>query len=168
MPEEKVAIFIDASNLFHACKLFRDGFKVDYIKLREKLAEGRKLIRAYYYGSFDPLNEGQIKFKHFLQYNGFNVETRTLRMRGDKHHEKGVDVALVTEMLSLGFRGIYDVAVLVSGDDDFVCAVDEVKRNGRRIEIAAFNCAIGGELKRSADRFRPLDDIADEIEIIEK
>jgi len=168
MPEEKVAIFIDASNLFHACKQFRDGFKLDYIRLREEMAEGRQLIRAYYYGSLDPLNEGEIKFHHFLQYNGFNVVTRTLRKRGDKHHEKGVDVALVTDMLSLGFRGIYNVAVLVSGDDDFVCAVEEVKRSGRRVEVAAFNSATGGELKRSADRFRPLDDIANKIEIIEK
>ncbi len=34
--------------------------------------------------------------------------------------EKGVDTALATDLLSLGFEGVYDVALLVSSDADFV------------------------------------------------
>ena len=37
--------------------------------------------------------------------------------------EKGVDIALATDLLAYAWENVYDVAVLVSGDEDYSGAV---------------------------------------------
>ncbi len=76
-----------------------------------------------------------------------------------------MDVALVTDMLSLAYKNAYEVAILVSGDNDFLQAVDEVKHSGKRVEIAAFDSSIGKELRDMADDYTSIEQIADEIRL---
>jgi hypothetical protein len=42
-------------------------------------------------------------------------------------HEKGVDVKIATDMVSLAYRDLYDAAILVSGDSDLAPAVQEIR-----------------------------------------
>lgn len=72
---------------------------------------------------------------------------------------KGVDVALATDLLIYGMADAYDVAVLVSGDNDFVPVIKKLKdrRPQLRIEIAQFENAVGHEMKMVTDEFYPLD-----------
>ena len=90
--------------------------------------------------------------------------TKPLRKRNDGLIEKGIDIALVVDMLSLGFHKAYDVAILVSGDGDFIPAVNVIKSLGLRVEVAMFMNALNPDLKRIADRFIALDELADKIE----
>ncbi|AIY89301.1 hypothetical protein GACE_0244 [Geoglobus acetivorans] len=90
--------------------------------------------------------------------------TKPLRKRNDGLIEKGIDIALAVDMLSLGFRKAYDVAILVSGDGDFIPAVKVIKSLGLRVEVAMFRNALNPDLKRIADRFIALDELADKIE----
>ena len=53
-------------------------------------------------------------------------------------YEKGVDVQLATDMITHSFRGNYDTAVLVAGDNDFVGALQALKDNGKNVEVALF------------------------------
>ncbi len=52
---ERVMIFVDGSNVFKSIgNLNRERgteFRIDYLKLRDYLANGRNLVRTYYYGS---------------------------------------------------------------------------------------------------------------------
>jgi uncharacterized LabA/DUF88 family protein len=50
--------------------------------------------------------------------------------------EKAVDVKLATDLLQL--RSIYDVAVIVSGDQDYVPAVQAIKDSGKRVMNVCF------------------------------
>jgi uncharacterized LabA/DUF88 family protein len=50
--------------------------------------------------------------------------------------EKAVDVKLATDLLEL--RAIYDVAVIVSGDQDYVPAVQAIKDSGKRVMNVCF------------------------------
>ena len=59
--------------------------------------------------------------------------------------EKAVDVKLAVDLIML--RDIYDVAVIVSGDQDYVPAVEEVKNSGKEVINVAF--------KTSNDRLLP-------------
>jgi len=174
--EERIAIFIDGSNIFHTAPKFSPGFKVHYGKLIERLVAGRKLVRPYFYGPHGvPPNKGQIQFFDALRHSGLNVKTSPLRRReyqcpycSEKvyaHVEKGVDVALVTDMLALAFQNTYDTAIVVSGDNDLIGAVEEIQRLGKRVEVAAFSVGIGRELKTTADLYICLDEIADEIKL---
>jgi hypothetical protein len=64
-------------------------------------------------------------------------------------------------MLSLAGR--YDTAVLVSGDEDFVYAVNAVAYKGCRVEVAGFRSNTAPRLIDVADFFIDLGDIADLI-----
>lgn len=60
--------------------------------------------------------------------------------------EKGVDAALVTDLLSLAWQRAYDVAVLVSGDSDYIPAVEYVQSQGLKVINAGWS-AQGHELR---------------------
>ncbi|MGA3109936.1 MAG: NYN domain-containing protein, partial [Candidatus Bathyarchaeia archaeon] len=66
---------------------------------------------------------------------------------------KGVDVALATDLLFYGLhhKFPYDVAVVVSGDSDFLPVVDRLKdeRPAVRIEFVQFSKNIGDAIKQS-------------------
>ncbi|KPV61975.1 MAG: NYN domain protein [Candidatus Bathyarchaeota archaeon BA2] len=158
-------MFIDGSNLFWACKKFRGDFKIDYGKLRDELVGNRRLVRPYFYCAIGvPPDPDQIRFHDSLRFQGFTVVTRPLKVRQGGMVEKGVDVALVTDMLKFAFMNVYDVAILVSGDNDFAEAVKVVKDRGILLEIAAFEHTIGRDLRILADKFTSIDSIADKIE----
>jgi len=46
----------------------------------------------------------------------------------------------------------YDDAIIVSGDGDFFPAIDAVKKEGKRVEVAAFESNISKEASESADK----------------
>jgi uncharacterized LabA/DUF88 family protein len=52
--------------------------------------------------------------------------------------EKGMDTAIVTDMVRLAWEGCWDVAVLVSADGDFVPAVEHLQRKGHMVVHAGF------------------------------
>ncbi len=146
-------------------------YKIDIIKLKNYLVNvrpGRELIRPYYYGSEDPRDPDYSKQEAFydrLRYDGFTVIVKRVRYYGDKKKEKGVDVAIATDLVYYGLQGAYDVAILVSGDSDLAGAIEKVKmaRAECRIEVAMFRKSMSRELLKVADAFYPLDDVADEI-----
>jgi len=159
-------MFIDGSNLFHSTREFDPQLKIDLVKLREVLAEDRNLIRAYYYHSIPTEGteriERQTAFHHLLEYNGFKTVVLPLRKRGNEYVEKGVDVSLAIDMLTLGFDRAYDRGILVAGDADYVRAIQEVERKGIRIDVAFYDpplCA--GDLRRAAHSFVSLNKLAE-------
>jgi uncharacterized LabA/DUF88 family protein len=62
--------------------------------------------------------------------------------------EKGVDTAIVTNMIRLAWEQAYDVAILVSSDADLVPAVEFLDQRGFRIIQAGFP-PLGSHLSRA-------------------
>ena len=52
--------------------------------------------------------------------------------------EKGVDTAIVTDMIRLAWEDAFDIAVLVSSDRDFIPAVEFLDNRGLKIIQAGF------------------------------
>ena len=52
--------------------------------------------------------------------------------------EKGIDTAIVTDLLTLAWEGGWQVAVLVSADRDFIPAVEMLANKGYRVINAHF------------------------------
>ena len=75
--------------------------------------------------------------------------------------EKAVDVKLATDLIKL--RDIYDVAVIVSGDQDYVPAVDAIKDSGKHTVNVAFQTEIGRLLPGGAKRLNQSTDWSIEI-----
>ena len=66
--------------------------------------------------------------------------------------EKGVDVLLATDLVLNAVKNNYDHAIIVSGDGDFFPAIEAVKKEGKRVEVAAFESNISKEASDSADK----------------
>jgi uncharacterized LabA/DUF88 family protein len=163
MSDERVCIFVDGENLFHSQK--RQGIEVDYLKLKEILADGRKLVRPYYYGT-RMKERKQERFFDLLRHVGYEVKVLPLIQYGERRFEKGLDVMLVTDMLVLAHRDVYDVAILVAGDRDYLYAVKALKEMGKRVEVSSFDDACSRELGLTADSMISLTRIAARIQLL--
>lgn len=96
------------------------------------------------------------------------VECQVCHTKLSDVKNKGVDVAMATDLLLYGMSqdaSSYDVAMIVSGDNDFVPVIRKLKdrRPQVRIEVAQFDNAVGYEMRQAVDRFYPLDANADKI-----
>lgn len=80
---------------------------------------------------------------------------------GRMGEEKAVDVNLATDLITL--REIYDVAILVSGDQDYVPAVRCVKNFGKTVVNVAFVTREGKILPGGARRLNNVTDSSYEI-----
>lgn len=162
--EDRVVILIDGSNVFHGAKSVHKDFLVDFNKLVELLLRNRKLIRPYVFTAHpEPLAHKKKLFFDMLRSCGITVKSRPLRQVKGKQFEKGVDVALVTEMFKLALRNVYDVLVLVSGDGDYSEAVATLKDLGIRVEVASFKNSLSEELKQHADTLIMLDEFVHKL-----
>ena len=145
---ERVMIFIDGSNLYHSLKNFFKRTDIDIGKLCNRLLEKRRLIRIYYYNAKVGLKEEPERYRNQQAFfAGVNAipysELRLGRLvyynwPNTPPYEKGVDIQLATDMITHSFKGNYDVAVLVAGDNDYVGALQSVKDNGKHVEVALF------------------------------
>jgi uncharacterized LabA/DUF88 family protein len=166
---QRVMVFIDGSNMFYCSRKL--GFRLDYRKMADALTRDRDLVRAYFFGSedIDSPNPNQRAFLIALRMAGLEVVARPLRSRrlqtGETTKvEKGVDIAMVSFMLRFAFIDAYDVAIIATGDEDFVVAAQTIKDLGKRVEVAGFEGATAAGLRQVADTFVSLNKIAGEIE----
>ena len=140
---ERVCIFIDGSNLYYQQKETETKAKIDYHQFSLALTgANRKLIRTYYYvcppsnPQLDSYNDQQ-KFLLYLQNTPYlQLQFGNLEQRGDTSVEKGIDVRIAIDMVSLAYNNAYDTAILISNDADLVPAAAKVKDLGKHVEYA--------------------------------
>ncbi len=171
---ERVAIFIDGSNCYHSIKdIFglHDNESVDFEKLVLALKKDRLLIGAYYYNA--PLDRGhneqvywkqQRFFSELRKIPGFHVVLCNMRklVKADGQIEfavKGDDIHIATDMISMAYENLYDTAILVSGDGDFVPAIRKVRKLGKSVENAHFSVSRSNYLKKECNASIFLDEI---------
>lgn len=153
----RVAVFIDGNNLFHAARFH--NLDIDYNKLLRVLLGDGRLLRAFFYTGVDAGAERQQGFLLWMRRNGFRVVQKELKTFYDGTRKANLDVEIAVDMLSLAGR--YDTAVLVSGDEDFVYALNAVAYKGCRVEVAGFRSNTAPHLIDVADFFIDLGDIAE-------
>ncbi len=169
-------VFMDGSNIFwgrkYYCTQNNTNLKIDYKKLLDYVVGARTLVRAIYYTSQPvPLtSSGQQGFYTYLRGIGIQVISKELKVRSDgaggqKSVEKGVDVALATDLLGMAWENAYDNAVLISGDADYVGAVSKVMSKGKNVEVVSFRGSCSAELKNSGVKTIYIDDFAQLIRI---
>jgi uncharacterized LabA/DUF88 family protein len=162
--DDRVAIFIDGSNLYHSMKNNFGRNDLNFTEFANKLSAGRKLFRIYYYNVLqDP---SQYPDSHREQQDFLEALRKTpyleIRLGSTKKAlgvEKGIDVMIATDLLYFAWSGFYDVAILVSGDADFAYAVQAVKNMGNHVEVAYFEGGASKDLLDVADNRYLLDRI---------
>ena len=168
-PQERIALFIDGSNLYAAAKALE--FDIDYKRLLALFASKGRMIRAFYYTALmeDQESSPIRPLVDWLDYNGYTMVTKPTKeftdstgrrkIKGNMDIELAVDVLQMSEYL--------DHAVIFSGDGDFRRLVEAVQRKGLRVSVVSTMHSqppvIADELRRQADDFIEMMDIYDEI-----
>ena len=162
--EDRVAIFIDGSNLYHALRSNLRRHNLNFAEFASKLCGSRRLFRTYYYNALqDPIQwpeayHEQRKFLDTLRKTPYlQVRLGSTKMAQGLTVEKGMDVMLATDLLYFAWNDFYDVAVLVSGDSDFAYALQAVKNMGKHVEVAYFESGVSKDLLNVADNGHLLD-----------
>ena len=167
--DERIALFIDGANLYSAAKAL--GLEIDFRKLLDEFQTKGRLLRANYYTAllendeYSPIRP----LVDWLAYNGFNVIKKPAREFTDRDGRRRVrgnmDIELTVDMLAMAEH--VDHVVLFSGDGDFRRLVEAVKERGVRVSVVSTvklqPAMIADDLRREADVFIDLDDMADLI-----
>lgn len=161
--EDRVAIFIDGSNLYHALQNNFKRHDLNFAEFAKKLCGPRRLFRVYYYNVLqDPerwpdAHREQQEFLDGLRKTPYlEVRLGSTKISQGVQVEKGIDIMLATDMLHFAWNGLYDVAVLVSGDSDFAYVLQAVKNIGKHIEVAYFERTVARDLLNVADYYHLL------------
>lgn len=154
---ENVMMFVDVRNVLGAIGDDLQYCQVDFNSLINNLTAGRRLVRPYVYDGFSD-NERFESLHAYLRNCGCTIRISNLHDHEDGR-QKGVDVDLATDMVLFACKDYYDTAILVSGDGDFIPAVEKVKDMGKRVEVACFGNTINEGLRLSADTYRDLDGV---------
>ena len=164
--KKKAMVFVDVRNILKAVESDKAYCMVDFHDIVSILCREYDLIRVYAYDGSLMINgidqtEG---FHRYLKECRFTLRTRPVKIRDSENstdaEQKGVDVELACDMMTFAIKDCYDVAILISGDGDFIPVVERVKDQGKIVEVASF-CydTISNDLRLSADRFHNLDSI---------
>lgn len=163
----RVSIFLDSNNfknrVFEAIQKRPDS-SFDFEAFSNLLVSGRDLISFNYYSALpDSVNCHISPYKQEKSLMNFLVRKKYFRVSCgyyDMTHnvEKGTDINIAVDMLSGAFFNAYDVAILISADQDFKKVVETVKGMGKVVELALPTNARAGELIKTVDHFIRLSD----------
>ncbi len=168
-PQERIALFIDGAKLDAAARAL--GFDIDYKCLLNLFSEQGRLVRAFYYTAlvedqeYSPIRP----LVDWLDYNGYTMVTKPTKeftdSAGRRKIKGNMDIELAIDMLEMAEH--LDHIVLFSGDGDFRRLVEAVQRRGVRVSVVStFRSSppmVADELRRQADRFIELQDLAPKI-----
>ncbi len=155
-PSDRVMAFIDIANV--RTNELAPGHYLDLYSLCHELTGDRKLVAAYVFDARpdDVSAKAHDDLYTRLRMIGFRVIARNSYITASQE-QKEVDVAMACEMVVQAMRDNYDVALVVSGDRDFVPAIQHVQSVGKRVEVAAFKNSFSYEMKKMCDYYYELD-----------
>jgi uncharacterized LabA/DUF88 family protein len=167
--DERLALFIDGSNLYAAGKSL--GFDIDYKLLRSEFMRRGKLLRVLYYTAllendeYSPIRP----LVDWLNYNGYSTVTKLAKeytdSMGNKKVKGNMDIELAVDAMELAAR--VDHIVIFSGDGNFRPLVESLQRQGVRVSVVSTIASkppmISDDLRRQADNFIELNGLRDVI-----
>ena len=142
----RIAVFIDASNVFYSQQTLR--WRIDYQKLKNYFQRECDLVRLYFYTGKIGENHKQAAFLKRMEEYGYHVtskEVKMIRVSPNTYERKGdLDAELIIDALknAPGF----DTCILMSGDSDFAPLLDELKRQHKRVIVMSTRGHISKEL----------------------
>jgi len=193
MPNHTRLWLIDAGYLFNAMRSYEHGYQLDYMKLRQHLAEDGDIWRAYYLNSTQATpSEGMERFHAWLQSappNGPKIITKLYSLKeatvdqvyceqcqqkvevrcphGNGGHrlvaQQQKGVDVGLATLALTHAPRYETLLLSSGDRDLLDLVEYLSEQGKRIELVVFRAGVSTELQSRADRIYWIDEFAETV-----
>ena len=150
--KKKIGVFIDGANFWNCQK--KNKWRVDFYKLKKFFYE-RGFVKDIYY--FTPEMPHLEKFLDGLDKLGYKIVKKPIKVFRARNkdgiyeikHKGNLDI----EMAITIFKNIheYDEVVLVTGDSDFECILDELKSSNKSIVCLCNTTSLSHELKRKSN-----------------
>lgn len=161
----RVAIFIDGRNFYHSSKhLEEKGHTIDFQKVVSKLVGNRDLVNVFYYNALLDKEYNLNKYEKHIEFlNGlrkipkFKVilcDWRKITNKNGKvrYNIKGDDIQLAHDILIGAFRDTYDIAIILSGDADFIPIIKTVRKEfKKKVGNGYFRRTSSYKLRKSCD-----------------
>ena len=153
MRASRAAIFIDGGYLDFVLKTELNMARLDYSKFSQALAGNEEILRTYYYHC-EPYQSNPAtteessrlssmqSFLHALktlpryeirlgklEFRGMNTEGKPIL------EQKRVDILLGVDMVTLAVKQMITHAILVTGDSDFLPAVETARNEGVLVHL---------------------------------
>lgn len=162
---KRVAVFIDGNNFYFGLrKLYgkdRSLKNFNFLKFADFLAKNRQVVDIFYYNAQldreqNPSKYGSQKqfFDKLRKIPNFHLVLCKLLKRNitgtDKFYYiiKEDDIHMAVDMVENAGEDKFDTAIIVSGDGDFVSAVEAVKRKGKDVENIYFKNSSSRNLQK--------------------
>jgi uncharacterized LabA/DUF88 family protein len=158
-------LFVDGSNFYHNSKSLIDKTeKIDFNLLARSVCDkfNLELKQVRYYNAVPDIKDNkEIYYNHLgflgkLKKNGIVVRTRKLKyIKSLKTKiEKGVDVLIASDMIRKTLvEKECEVCILISGDSDFMPAMEIIKRAGYEVIVCSPIQGFSNELRQGKFRY---------------
>lgn len=150
---QRIGIFLDTANIYHSARHLYNA-NVRFANLLKMLVGDRQLVRARAY----TVSADRAKEKDFLkamEKAGFEIRSKDLQSFPGGMKKGNWDVGMAIDAVKMSKK--LDVAIIISGDGDFVDLVQYLQHEGLLVEAAAFGSSAAGALKEQVDNFIDLD-----------
>lgn len=147
-PEQRVAVFIDAQNLYHSARNLYKA-RVNFANVLKEAVAGRKLVRAIAYVITSETGE-ESAFFDALTKMGIETKTKDLQVFAGGAKKGDWDVGLAVDCIKMAPR--LDAVIIASGDGDFIPLV-EYLQTMTQVEVIAFGKSTSMKLKERVDDF---------------
>jgi uncharacterized LabA/DUF88 family protein len=167
---DRVAIFIDAGNMFYAQK--ENNWWIDWRRALQYFTDNRYLYGAYYFTAMPPPERNEKlqkyrKFRKFLIASGYKVVDKEVRTRTDPStgqlKEKGnLDIELVFHMMVAPEK--WDEAVVFGCDVDYAPILEHLRNIGKKIKVVGIRKMTSLDLINAVSEYVDLNEIRSRVE----
>ena len=151
-PAQRVAVLVDAQNLYHTAQSVYSR-NIDYAELLDEAVNGRELTRAIAYVIRADSPEEESFFEALINI-GFETKIKDLKTHADGSKTADWDVGMILDAVTLAPH--LDTVVICTGDGDFSRLCSHLRHEGVRVEGMAFAESTSEELVAAADDFTDL------------
>lgn len=150
--EQRVAVLIDAQNMYHSAKNLYNA-RVNFKEVLKTAVAGRKLVRAVAYVIKTESGEESSFFEALIK-TGIETKIKDLQVFYGGMKKADWDVGIAVD--AIRWSPQVDALVLVTGDGDFIPLVEYLKSQGKQMEVIAFSKSASSKLIEEADDFTDL------------
>lgn len=168
-PQERAVVLINGPSLHTVAKAI--DLDIDFKKLLSFFRSRAHLLRATYY-AIVPDSDEYIAIRRltdWLNYNGYSTvikqRVETVDANGRRRTSSRVDLEMTVDAMRQAQH--VDHVILFSGDSDYCYLVSALQEQAKRVTVVSTLQTqpplVSDSLRRAADQFLDLADIADQI-----
>lgn len=154
---QKVGIFIDAGNLYHAA--VKSKIRPDFQQIYNWFNKHSKQSQLYFYTAFNPDNTIQVEFLVQLENTGYRINKKPIKIFENLSKKGNMDIELAVDVITKSEE--YDTLVLFSGDGDFQYLIKHIESIGKKTIVISLGGFASYDLHQEAGNYFFLDRISE-------